>query len=111
MNLKTIREAAVALDVNESLVRRAVRCGQLSCMALGNRKLVDVDEAREVLAKPQGVTIDEVSAQTGLTASAIRRGIREGWMPCARLGKRYYFEPEAVRAAIASRMKRQIGGR
>lgn len=111
MNLKTIREAAVALDVNESLVRRAVGCGQLSCMALGNRKLVDVDEAREVLAKPRGVTIDQVSAQTGLTTSAIRRGIREGWMPCTKLGKRYDFDIEAVRAAIASRMKRQIGGR
>ena len=63
MNLKTIREAAAALDVNEAVIRRAVKCGELSVMALGNRMLVDIDEAREVLVKPDGVTISVVSGR------------------------------------------------
>lgn len=50
-------------------------------MQLGNRMLVDVDAACDVLSRPDGVTIDVVSAETGLTESAIRRAIREGWMP------------------------------
>ena len=61
MNLKTIREAAAVLEINEAAVRRAVRCGELSVMALGNRMLVDIDEARDVLSKPDGVMIDTVS--------------------------------------------------
>ena len=69
MNLKTIREAAAALDINEAAIRRAVKCGELSVMALGNRMLVDIDEARDVLVKPDGVTISVVSAETGLTTS------------------------------------------
>ena len=110
MNLKTIREAAAVLDIKESFIRRAVRCGELSVMLLGNRMLVDIDEARDVLSKPDGVMIDAVSAETGLTASAIRRGVREGWIPYSKVGQRYYFDLDDVRAAILRRMKKTTHG-
>lgn len=61
-------------------------------MQLGNRMLVDVDAACDVLSRPDGVTIDVVSAETGLTESAIRRAIREGWMPYEKPGKAYLFD-------------------
>ena len=67
MNLKTIREAAAVLDIKESIIRRAVRCGELSVMLLGNRMLVDIDEARDVLSKPDGVMIDAVSEETAVS--------------------------------------------
>lgn len=109
MNLKTIREAAAVLEISETVIRRAVRRGELSVMALGNRMLVDIDEARDVLSKPDGVMIDAVSMETGLTISAIRRGMREGWMPYTKVGQRYYYNIEDVRAAILRRMKKTKG--
>ena len=57
----------------------------------------------------QGV-IDAVSAETGLTASAIRRGVREGWIPYSKVGQRYYFNLDDVCAAILRRMKKTTDG-
>ncbi len=92
MNLRTVRDAAQMLGVNEMRVRRAARDGRIPAMQLGNRMLVDVDAACDVLSRPDGVTIDVVSAETGLTESAIRRAIREGWMPYEKPGKAYLFD-------------------
>ena len=107
MNLRTVRDAAQMLGVNEMRVRRAARDGRIPAMQLGNRMLVDVDAACDVLSRPDGVTIDVVSAETGLTESAIRRAIREGWMPYEKPGKAYLFDMDMVRAAIDKRMRDQ----
>lgn len=107
MLLKTIREAAAALDISESKLRRAAQSGTLPVMKLGNRTLVDVDAAREVLAQPEGVNIEAASQQTGLSVSAIRRAVREGWLPYKKPGKAFLFDMDDVTAAIARRMKAQ----
>lgn len=86
MKLRTIRDAAEMLGVNENRVRRAARDGRIPSMQLGNRTLVDVDAARGVLSpEPEGVKIDVVSEETGLTVTAIlsSSGTRPGyWRSC-----------------------------
>ena len=89
MKLRTIRDAAEMLGVNENRVRRAARDGRIPSMQLGNRTLVDVDAARGVLSpEPEGVKIDVVSEETGLTVTAIRRAVRDGWLPYIKPGNR-----------------------
>ena len=100
--------AAEMLGVNENRVRRAARDGRIPSMQLGNRTLVDVDAARGVLSpEPEGVKIDVVSEETGLTVTAIRRAVRDGWLPYIKPGKAYLFRMEDVRAAIEKRMEEQ----
>lgn len=108
MKLRTIRDAAEMLGVNENRVRRAARDGLIPSMQLGNRTLVDVDAARGVLSpEPEGVKIDVVSEETGLTVTAIRRAVHDGWLPYIKPGKAYLFRMEDVRAAIEKRMEEQ----
>ena len=74
-------------------------------MKLGNRMLVDLDTAKDIL-KPmkEGASIEDVSQATGLNITAIRRGIREGWIPCEKPGKAYVFQLDEVLKAIENRM-------
>ena len=73
---------------------------------IGNRTLIDLDAAREILITDYTpATITEVSEATGLTVTAIRRGIREGWIPCEKPGRAYQFHLDAVIAAIENRMR------
>lgn len=106
MNLITVRMACAELGVSEAAVRRAIASKRLPAMQIGNRTLVDLDTAREVL-KPawQPVGIEEVSQATGLSVTAIRRGIREGWIPCEKPGRAYEFNLAEVISAIERRMK------
>lgn len=107
MTLKTITECAKEIGIGESRVRRAVLSGRLNSLPCGNRMLVDAEEARAVLCRPMGVKIDAVAEQTGLTDSAIRRAVREGWLPYNRSGKALMFDMDAVMAAIKRRMQDQ----
>ena len=43
--------------------------------------------------------------ETGLKETAIRRGIREGWIPYEKPGKAYVFDLDAVKKALRKRMK------
>ena len=106
MRLATIRETCKELGVAESILRKAVATKKVPVMMLGNRVLVNVDSAREVVVRPTGCTIEEVSQQTGLTVSAIRRAIREGWMPCEKPGRAYIFHMPDVLEAIQQRMSK-----
>lgn len=107
MNLRTIIEAAQLLDVSQSRVRRAVKTGQIAHVLVGNRCLVDVDTAGDELKKVQGVPIKEICRLTGLTDSAVRRGVKEGWIPCQKPGRAMIFDPAQVMDAIQARMKQQ----
>lgn len=107
MKFMTIREAAAALNISEGRMRRAVRTGEVPSMQLGTRAVVDVDTVAALLKQPEGVGIETVSAETGLSVSAIRRAIREGWMPCTKPGKAFVFQMDEVRAAIEARVREQ----
>ena len=111
MKFLTIREAAEALDVPEHRLRRDIREGRTPHMKLGNRAVIDVDQARALYPKRETISIQELSRQTGLTQGAIRRAIRAGWMPCTKPGKGYEFELEAVNAAIAARVAASSSGK
>lgn len=108
MKFATIRDAAAALGVTENRMRRAVQAGAVPSMKLGSRNVVDIDAAAEVLKHVEGVGIEEVSRETGLSISAIRRGIREGWIPCDKPGKAFVFQMDAVREAINARVREQM---
>lgn len=108
MNFRTIREAAEMLNISESRMRRAVNDGRVPSLKLGNRAVVDVDVAAGFFADDGGVSITEVSKATGLTVSAIRSGIEEGWIPCEKPGRAYVFQMDAVRAAIEARIREQM---
>lgn len=107
MKFATIKDAAMALGVTESRMRRAVQMGTVPSMKLGSRSVVDIDAAAEILKNTKGVGIEEVSRETGLSISAIRRGIREGWIPCDKPGKAFVFQMDAVRDAISLRVQEQ----
>lgn len=105
MNLVTMRAASKALGMSEGVLRRAVAKGQVESMAVGNRRLVDLDQVRHTFAAmAKLVGMEVVSQRTGLSISAIRRGIAEGWIPCQKPGRAYLFQLEAVAAAIQKRM-------
>lgn len=105
MNLQTVRTVCKELGVSEGSVRRAIADKRLPTMKLGNRMLVDLDTAKDIL-KPmkEGASIEDVSQATGLNITAIRRGIREGWIPCEKPGKAYVFQLDEVLKAIENRM-------
>lgn len=106
MNLKTIREAAWALDMGEAKLRRAALSGKVPVLRVGNRLLVDVDGARELVKRDRAaVGVKKVSEKTGLSVSAIYRAVREGWLPAEKNGKSYEFDMEAVMAAIEKKIR------
>lgn len=111
MNYVTIRSVSERLGVSETMLRRAVADGTLESLQVGNRMLIDLDLVRDWLA-PAGarVGIEEVSMATGLTVSAIRRGIQEGWIPCEKPGKSYLFDLDKVLASIRRRASGETGG-
>ena len=106
MNLQTVRTICKELGIPEIRVRRAIDAGKLDTMKLGSRTLVDLDTAREILQPMvEGATIEDVIRETGLKETAIRRGIREGWIPYEKPGKAYVFDLDAVKKALRKRMK------
>ena len=105
MVLKTIRCASSMLNVGEGRIRRAVSAGEIPVMKLGNRALIDIEKARDIFEDEKtGVTIKEASEKTGLSVTAIRRGMREGWIPFTKPRNCFVFDMDAVNAAIEKRI-------
>lgn len=105
MNMQTIRTVCEALGIPEHRVRNAIRKNQLKVLPLGNRQLIDMDEARSLLACSEGtIKINELSQAIGISVSGIRRGIREGWIPCEKVANAYLFRLDEVERAIRKRM-------
>ena len=105
MNLQTVSTVSKELGLSVSTIRRAVADRKLPALMLGCRLLVDMDVAKEIAdsIKP-GVKMADVCAATGLTQSAILRGIREGWIPYEKNGKTYVFQLDQVLESIHKQM-------
>ncbi|MDL2317686.1 excisionase family DNA-binding protein [Eubacteriales bacterium OttesenSCG-928-A19] len=112
MKFMTVADAAKLLGVCEPILRRGIKAGRYPAMKVGRRTLIEVEAAAEIVARDMrtGISIQEVSDQTGLAISAIRRGIVEGWIPAWKRGTTYQFDPEEVRAALLSRMTGKAEG-
>lgn len=111
MRLRTIREACKECNVAEWTLRRAVADGRIPHLLLGNRLLVDVDCDEFSQLHPEGMSLIEVSECTGMSVSAIMRGIRDGWIPAQMIAHKYYLDIDQVTSAIKKRMTRgQTGG-
>lgn len=111
-NMKMLPSGEIAkqlsdLGVTRQQVFRAINAGELRYLPMGGRRLVEMDEARAYFEakKRYGMGIDALSTRTGLSASAIRRGVRDGWLPCRMYGRTMRFELDEVNAAIEARME------
>jgi len=111
MMFRTIRESAELLGISMNLLRKAAKSGDVPSMMIGSRMMVDVDEARKIISRFMGVGIGAVAAETGLPKTAVRRGIREGWIPYYRPGREYLFDMDEVKAALAARTGFRDGGK
>ena len=101
MKLASINEAAQALGKSPQQLRRGIDAGRYPYVAIGSRKLVDVDELSGIVQRENAtIGIKEAAELTGLPPSAIRRGAREGWIPCRKTGKSYELLPGELLAAI-----------
>lgn len=52
------------------------------------------------------ITIKELTEQTGLPVAWIKREADEGRLPCIHVGRRRYFDAEAVEAALIERQNK-----
>lgn len=111
MRLMTIREACKETRIAEWTLRRAVADGRVPHLLLGNRLLVDIDGNEIHQLHPEGSSVSEISEATGMSESAILRGIREGWLPAEMIAHKYYLNLDQVTDAIKKRMTRgRTGG-
>jgi len=108
MKMVTVAEAAKALGVSRPRLTRALDAGKIPSMPLGCRRVVELETARAYFdsQRSAGVGMDALMTATGLKAGAIRRGMREGWIPYWRdEGTRLRYDLDAVYAAIDRRMQ------
>lgn len=105
--MMSVPSAAETLGISAYALRRAIRSGQIPVVTVGKKVLVDVDSAKVVLAPRarEGVGIAALAQQTGMTVSAIRRGIDEGWLPHWRAGRAYMFDVSTVEEALERRLR------
>lgn len=109
MKMVTAPEAARAMGVSCTTIKRQARAGKFPFLMLGAHMLVDLEivQAQMDQAKKErgGIGILALSEAIGLKPSAIRRGVKEGWIPHHLQGGRHYrFVLEDVQAAIQARM-------
>lgn len=101
MKLMTVNEAAPLLGKTAQQLRRGIKNGRYPYVPVGSRQLVDIDELAEIIqGEDATIGIDEVADLTGLTPSVVRRGAREGWLPCSKGQKAYRFKPGEVLDAL-----------
>lgn len=110
MKLMTIPKAASEVGVNAQTLRRAVKCGEIAAMPMGNRMMLDVDAVRVWRDGRRNfddglISMRELSGKTGLKGCAIRRGMQEGWLPYEYINGKFWFDEDAVIVAITERMR------
>ncbi len=110
MKMATIPEVVRTLGVGRSRIVRAIEKGELRVLKLGNRMLVDLDDASELVKRwdDSGIGIDALSTETGLSVGAIRAAVKEGWLPFHKSGKAFRFDLDEVNRAIELRIAEQL---
>ena len=93
--------------MSAATIRRRARAGQFPHLTIGGHLVVDIDVLLPMLeeekARRNRVSSAELARMTGLTPTAIRRGVDEGWLPCDREGRHLRFSPERAMEALAAR--------
>lgn len=107
MKFMTIPEAAKYFEIDVQVIRRGVQSGKYPLMRVGNRSLLDVDGMREIVEAERrvGLSIEDVHEMTGLSIGTIRRGIKEGWLPCWKRGTAFQFDEDELRQALQARIE------
>ena len=101
MKMTTINEAARALEIPASQIRRGIAEGRYAYIPVGNRMLVDLDELTLIIRNEKAVIgVKAASELTGLSESTIRRGAQNGWLPCTRKGVHFEFIPGQLLEAL-----------
>ena len=107
--MRPVAEAAKTLGIARSRLNRLIGEGRVRTLTLGTKRLVDIEVAKETLdeIRKEGIGIDAISTATGLSVSAIRRGVREGWIPHWLNGRWLRFDEATVCTAIQRRIEEQ----
>lgn len=111
MKLRTINEAARALGISVTRLRRGIAAGKYPSVQWGNRALVDLDvlgpileEERQREAAEGTVGLRECAEAIGVSQDALRRMALAGLVPYQRGGRFYRFRIQDVEAAIRGKM-------
>ena len=118
MKFMTPAEAAAALSeygISEGQIKRAAQRGRLPYIKVGSHMLIDVDAAAAILEESREddalLSTEALSEATGLSPSAIRRGVAEGWLPTRESnGRHLRFDLDDVRAALEKQMRANMDG-
>ena len=108
-------DAAKALSeygVSYGQIKRRALQGRFPYIKIGSHMMVDVDAAAAILANERAdelLNTEELSAATGLSASAIRRGVSEGWLPAREVcGRHLRFDLDDVRLALERKTRENM---
>ena len=116
MKFMTPSDAAKALSeygVSYGQIKRGAIQGRIPYIKIGSHMMVDVDAAAAILAQECGdsalLNTEELSAATGLSVSAIRRGVSEGWLPTRGVrGRHLRFNLDDVKAVLERQMRENM---
>ncbi len=120
MRLMTPAQAAAwlaqyDLQITAGQIKRRQRSGEYPGMVVGTHLMVDADRIREILEGHRSrplMNTEELSEEIGLSPSAIRRGVKEGWMPVYQaVGRHLVFDLDAVLEALNNLMNDSKPGR
>lgn len=108
MKFMTIPETAKHFKMDVQVIRRGVQSGKYPFIKVGNRVLLETETMQAIVEAEarKGLSIDEVHEMTGLSIGTIRRGIKEGWLPCWKRGAAFQFDADEVREALRTLMER-----
>lgn len=109
MKMATLAEAERDLDVKAITIRRRAIRGEYPYLMIGTKMMVDLDILRPIVEaerkRNNGINITTLAEKTGLKVSAIRRGIKEGWIPYWMENRRARFDFLKVQDAIIAHMQ------
>lgn len=113
MKLRTLNEAAEALNLTRRQLRMGIESGRYPALSWGNRLLIDLDEIAPIVAQERQqrerhegmIGLRECADAIGISQDALRRMALSGLVPYERSGRYYRFRLAAVEEAIRAGMQ------